>query len=198
MNATALREPVAMKATGKKPIAQPTPPGNTPRYNAGAGILLGLSERFSLQVLEPMLRECVAATGEAGIDEHLKSLWLTGNAVDVTMEQSAAIGRTTRPDVQTRIELIVRGFLAAPPPGEPPTTATSDGLPKKHLRCPVCFTGYGGRASVRKWQRQVNSHIVNRCYLCGECGCEWVVEVRSDEDDDGVLVRKTKVVEVRQ
>lgn len=68
---------------------------------------------------------------------------------------------------------------------------------KKHLRCPICFDGRGGTAARKKWQRQVNGVLLKRCYACGECGVEWVVEVRATEEEDFVT-ESTKVVEVRQ
>ncbi len=68
---------------------------------------------------------------------------------------------------------------------------------KKHLQCPLCYHGLGGTAQRRKWQVQVSGSLVKRCYVCGECGTEWVVEVRC-EDVDGIEYKRTKVVEVRQ
>lgn len=69
---------------------------------------------------------------------------------------------------------------------------------KPHLRCPACWGRDKGKAGRRKWQRQVNGPLVKRCYACDECGAEWVVEVRSDECNDGVLFVSTRVTEVRQ
>lgn len=67
---------------------------------------------------------------------------------------------------------------------------------KPHMRCPLCWTGLGGRAARRKWQQAVNTSVDKRCYVCDQCGTEWVVEVRR-EVDDGVLFTRTKVIEVR-
>ena len=68
---------------------------------------------------------------------------------------------------------------------------------KKHLQCPLCWGGYGGRAQRMKWHRQVSGRKQKRCYVCGECGTEWVVEVDNLVVDDGVSQTITKVTEVR-
>lgn len=67
---------------------------------------------------------------------------------------------------------------------------------KKHLQCPLCFHGLGGTAARRKWQVQVSGSLVKRCYVCGECGTEWTVEVRNEVIDD-VQYTQTKVSEIR-
>lgn len=162
-------------------------------YRHGAALLFGLHERFSLDALQDMLDECVAATGETGVGEQLKELWLTHNVIDVSKEQTAAIARTSRPEVQARIELIVRGFLCAPREVKVEKPATTV---KKLRRCPACWGEHGGKAGKRKWQRQVNGPIVRRCYACDRCPCEWVLEERTDEEDDVEYV-VTKLVEVR-
>lgn len=68
---------------------------------------------------------------------------------------------------------------------------------KKHLRCPSCWDGLGGSAGRRKWSRQISGPLQQRCYVCNQCGTEWVVEVRSEEND-GVLFTQTRVAEVRE
>ena len=68
---------------------------------------------------------------------------------------------------------------------------------KPHLRCPSCWGNLGGRAARRKWVRQVSGPLQKRCYVCCECGTEWVIEIVSHEED-GVLHRKTRVSEVRE
>ncbi len=67
---------------------------------------------------------------------------------------------------------------------------------KRHLRCPTCYGNYGGVAVRRKWQRQVSGPLQKRCYVCGECGTEWVADVRSEIVDD-IEIKTTRVVEVR-
>ena len=67
---------------------------------------------------------------------------------------------------------------------------------KPHLRCPCCWNGYGGTAKRRKWQRQVSGPTCDRCYLCGECGTEWVIRTRT-EVEDGIEYRTTEVIQVR-
>lgn len=67
----------------------------------------------------------------------------------------------------------------------------------KHLRCPICFENpeMRGRALRRKWYRQINGPVHQRCYL-GTCGHEWVVEVRAEFEDD-IEYKTAKVVEAR-
>lgn len=67
---------------------------------------------------------------------------------------------------------------------------------KPHLRCPCCWNGYGGKAQRRKWQRQVNGPLAQRCYVCDQCGAEWVVDVRVEEKD-GIEWVETKTSKVR-
>lgn len=67
---------------------------------------------------------------------------------------------------------------------------------KKHLRCPLCWDRYQGKAARRKWQRQVSGSLQQRCYCCDQCGTEWVVEVRSEETD-GILHTTTKVAVIK-
>ncbi len=67
---------------------------------------------------------------------------------------------------------------------------------KRHLRCPICYGNYGGVAARRKWQRQVSGPLQKRCYVCGDCGTEWVADVRSEVVDD-IEIKTTRVVEVR-
>jgi len=69
--------------------------------------------------------------------------------------------------------------------------------PANHLKCPACWQGYGGTAARRKWQRQINGPKVERCYVCGECGHEWRVEVEVHVVD-GIEHKTTKMVEVRK
>jgi hypothetical protein len=71
------------------------------------------------------------------------------------------------------------------------------GTVKPHLRCPLCFNGEGGRAARRKWQRQISGPLTRRCYM-GTCGHEWTVEVRVEENDEGVVVTETKVGAARR
>lgn len=73
-----------------------------------------------------------------------------------------------------------------------------DGKPnvKKHLQCPACWNGLGGKAERRKWSRQVHGTLQQRCYVCDECGAEWVVDVRSDVVDDIEHV-STKISRIR-
>jgi len=87
---------------------------------------------------------------------------------------------------------------STPPPVAPAeaTDAKDVRPPKRHLRCPSCWTGYGGRAERMKWSRQVSGILQKRCYVCDQCGTEWVVEVRCDTIDD-IEHKTTKVVEVR-
>lgn len=68
---------------------------------------------------------------------------------------------------------------------------------KQHLRCPCCWDGLGGRASRRKWSQQVNGPLQKRCYACNQCGTEWVVEVRSEVEDDIEYIQ-IRVTEVRE
>lgn len=68
---------------------------------------------------------------------------------------------------------------------------------KKHLRCPLCWEGRGGRAKREKWRRQVSGPLQKRCYACNECGCEWVVEVRCEVVDD-IQYTETQLSEVRK
>lgn len=67
---------------------------------------------------------------------------------------------------------------------------------KPHLRCPICWNGNKGRAKRRKWSRQVSGTLTKRCYVCNECGREWVVDVRSEIVDDVEIVT-TGVSQVR-
>lgn len=87
--------------------------------------------------------------------------------------------------------------LQQPPSVEDSSTDDKPG-PRKHLRCPVCFDNLGGVAARRKWQHQVSTRQVKRCYVCNQCGAEWVVKVNNDESDDGVLYQTTQVAEVRE
>lgn len=90
-----------------------------------------------------------------------------------------------------------------PPPTEPSAFNETDedkASPRdvaKHLRCPSCYSGLGGVAARRKWWRQISGPLHQRCYACGECGTEWVVEVRSEVVDD-IEHKTTKVTEVRK
>lgn len=59
-----------------------------------------------------------------------------------------------------------------PPPAENP----QDEKTPKHLQCPICFEGYGGKGK-RRWQRRVSGRQVRRCYSCEECGHNWTVDV---------------------
>jgi len=67
---------------------------------------------------------------------------------------------------------------------------------KRHLRCPCCWNGLGGKALKRKWQRQVSGPLVQRCYVCDQCGAEWVVDVRVEESD-GIEWVEIKTSQVR-
>lgn len=67
----------------------------------------------------------------------------------------------------------------------------------KHRRCPTCWSGYGGKAHRRKWHRRVSGTLEKRCYICDQCGCEWIVEVRSDVSDKGLVTETTRIAEVR-
>ena len=78
---------------------------------------------------------------------------------------------------------------------EQPKERRDDSI-KPHLRCPCCWNGYGGKAARRKWQRQVSGPLVQRCYLCDQCGAEWVVDVRV-ELIDGIDWVETKVSKIR-
>lgn len=165
-------------------------------HHAGASIMLGMGERFSAECLAPMLDECVLATGELGHAIVLENFWLLGWASDLTAEQQAAIRRTCAPDVQLQIELIVRGFLAA---HSADMRIEKSVRVVKHIhRCPKCWGSAGGKIGKRKWQRQVNGPVVERCYACdqSDCSCEWIVECRSDEED-GVQYVTEKIIEVR-
>lgn len=164
-------------------------------YRHGAALLFGLHERFPLESLANMLDECVAATGETGVDEQLKEFWLTRQVTDVSKEQIAAIARTSRPDVQARIELIARGFLSAPAHKQ---RAKVVRVVKPTHRCPRCWPTSGGKIGKRRWQRQVNGPAVQRCYRCDQpdCPCEWIVDCRA-EDGDGVEFITEKIIEVR-
>jgi hypothetical protein len=164
-------------------------------HHAGSSIMLGLQDRFSVEALAPMLDECVLATGESDA-ELLTSFWLNGFVNDITLAQQKAIHRTSAPEIQLQIELIVRGFLAAHTANlrvEKPVRVV------KHThRCPKCWGTARGKIGKRKWQRQVNGPIVERCYACdqSDCDCEWVVECRTDEED-GVQYVVEKIIEVR-
>ena len=76
---------------------------------------------------------------------------------------------------------------------------------KKHLRCPTCWgnqdgpkkSGLGGKAGKRKWVRQVSGPLQKRCYVCDECGTEWVVEVTAEVEDD-IEYKRTRVTQVRK
>ena len=81
------------------------------------------------------------------------------------------------------------------PPGAEPVKPRRNDV-KPHLRCPCCWNGYRGKARRRKWQRQVSGPLVQRCYVCDQCGAEWVVDVRVDEID-GVSWVETKTAKVR-
>lgn len=89
----------------------------------------------------------------------------------------------------------VNGQSASLPATEPQARQVRESV-KPHMRCPLCWTGLGGRAARRKWQQAVNTSVDKRCYVCDQCGSEWVVEVRR-EIDDGVLFTRIKVIEVR-
>lgn len=87
--------------------------------------------------------------------------------------------------------------------GEPMQTAEPPAEPrqrrddvKPHLRCPCCWNGYGGKAARRKWQRQVSGPLVQRCYVCDQCGTEWTVDVRVEEVD-GIEWVETKISKVK-
>jgi hypothetical protein len=82
-----------------------------------------------------------------------------------------------------------------PPRASPIVVESKTTTVKHHLRCPCCFNGYGGTACKRKWQVQISGPLVKRSYLCGECGTEWIVEIRT-EIEDGIEYKTTKVTEV--
>ena len=65
-----------------------------------------------------------------------------------------------------------------------------------HLRCPACWGGLRGKACKRKWRRQVSGALHERCYLCDQCGTEWVREFR-EEVEDGIVVATSRVKTVR-
>lgn len=89
-----------------------------------------------------------------------------------------------------------RPAQAIEPPAAPPPVDDSQSV-KKHLRCPLCWDNYRGRAARRKWHRQVSGPLQKRCYTCDKCGTEWVVDVRYDESDEGVMIKTANVTEVR-
>ena len=68
---------------------------------------------------------------------------------------------------------------------------------KKHLRCPACWDNYGGKARRLKWRRQVNGVIHDRCYVCDQCGAEWVTRFKEEVDDDNVVWKESTLKEVR-
>jgi hypothetical protein len=79
----------------------------------------------------------------------------------------------------------------------PPTNGKADhDKIKPHLRCPVCWKTLGGKASRRKWWRQITGSKHQRCYGCDQCGTEWTVEVEA-ELSDGVEYTATRIAEVR-
>jgi hypothetical protein len=82
------------------------------------------------------------------------------------------------------------------PPAPSPVEKRDESNVKPHLRCPCCWNGRKGKAFKRKWQRQVNGPLVQRCYVCDQCGTEWVVDVRVEEID-GVAWVETKTAKVR-
>lgn len=195
--ATATRErPVAKKQETKVPIASQI--SHRAGHHAGAAILLELDRRFPAVNLEPMLDECVIATGEMEFANLLKRFWLNGQVHDVTHEERLAVRRTSDPHIQLQIELIARGFLAAQVKGEDEPREKAVRVVKPTHRCPKCWGTAHGKIGKRRWQRQVNGPAVERCYRCDQpdCDCEWIVECRA-EDSDGVQFITEKIIEVR-
>lgn len=191
---------MAKKHEPKVPIAAQV--NHKAGHHAGASILLELDRRFPAGCLEPMLDECVLATGELEFADLLKRFWLNGEAHDLTLAESKAIHRTSEPQVQLQIELIARGFLAAQvmvrsePVAEEPREKVVRVVKLTH-RCPCCWERSGGKIGKRNWQSQVNGPVVHRNYTCDQpdCGWKWTIEARSDESD-GVIYVTEKVIKV--
>jgi hypothetical protein len=81
----------------------------------------------------------------------------------------------------------------------PPTNGKADhDRVKPHLRCPVCWKNPAmrGKASRRKWWRQISGSKHERCYTCDQCGCEYVVEVEAQVEDN-IEFTATKVTRVK-
>lgn len=69
----------------------------------------------------------------------------------------------------------------------------SDQRVKQHLRCPQCWGAEGGVAQRRKWRRQINGPVHERCYVCGNCGWNWVVRFET-EVQDGIECTTSRTV----
>ena len=88
-----------------------------------------------------------------------------------------------------------------PAPAQPSANgdkSESESKVKKHLQCPACWRGYGGKAGRRKWWSPVSAAVRKSCYVCDKCGTIWTAETRIDIDDGGVQHVETKIVEVRK
>ena len=107
------------------------------------------------------------------------------SSVTITTQQLTVIvdGVELTPD-------LLHGLLGQVQPDESPREV------KKHLRCPSCWNGYGGKAGRRKWVQKVSGTLQKRCYSCDECGVEWIVEVRNEIVDD-IQRTTTAITEVR-
>jgi len=89
---------------------------------------------------------------------------------------------------------VTESDVIKPAPTEP--TNGERRVVKKAQQCPVCYDNLGG-VGTRRWQRQVNGPLVKRCYSCNQCGIQWTVDIRTDEDD-GVEVVTTTVVRIEK
>ena len=108
---------------------------------------------------------------------------VSSKSISITVD---GVSITPSPALLAAITAELGGRPAAPP----------NRTVKRHLRCPICYDNYGGVAARRKWQRQVSGPLQKRCYVCGECGTEWVADVRLEIVDD-IEIRTTQIVEVR-
>jgi hypothetical protein len=132
-----------------------------------------------------------------GIDPGFVAVMFGGRTY-VTTEQYLDLLTTNRTQ-SARLENLEAKVVELSEPPVPPEPEPSPLRElKPHLRCPTCYTGYGGKAARRKWKRQVSGTLQKRCYVCDQCGMEWIAEVRIEEDDDGITHVSTKVTEVRE
>lgn len=104
------------------------------------------------------------------------------------------------PGLQNPVDSEVFPNLATEPDQAaiPPQPTARPPHVKPHLRCPICWHNYGGRAGRRKWHRAVSTTMQLRCYSCDQCGHEWTVERKRAMNDAGIEITRTSVVEIRK
>lgn len=118
--------------------------------------------------------------------------------IRLTIDRPA--GRVACADCQAELSGELTVLFDGVPSGagtEALTTAIQDDeTVPPHLRCPACWGEFRGKAARRKWRRQVSGTLHERCYLCDQCGSEWIREFR-EEVEDGIVIATSRVKTIR-